>query len=62
MGKGCIQVLFPSDDAAVNWPKLIIDTGTGGTNVAVLQADHNCLKFVSANNDNNQVLLYSVEE
>lgn len=61
MGEGRIQVVFPSADAPAKWAKFAVDTGTGGTNVAVLQATESCLQFVSANNDRNQVLLYSVE-
>ena len=56
-----MQLVFPTDASPNTWEHVVVDAGTGGTNVAVLQATERVLQFVSANNDNNQVVLYTVE-
>lgn len=61
LGEGRIQVLFPTAASPSEWQTLAVDSGTGGTNLTVLQATDQILEFVSANNDNNQVVLYRVE-
>jgi hypothetical protein len=60
LGGGRIQVVFPTADDPKDWPVHVVDRDTGGTNVAVVQATPDALEFVSANNDNNQVVLYRV--
>jgi hypothetical protein len=61
MGKGQIRLVFPTAEKPSTWQTLVIDSDTGGTNVAVVHATKDQLQFVSANNDNNQVVLYTVE-
>jgi len=61
LGEGRIQLIFPTSAAPAEWDQLIVDRGTGGTNVAVLDATDQTLEFVSANNDNNEVVLYRIE-
>jgi len=60
MGEGRIQIVFPTAGSPSEWEVLIVDRATGGTNVTVLQATDRLLEFVSANNDNNQVVLYRI--
>ena len=60
LGEGRIQLVFPTAGHPNEWERLVVDHGTGGTNVALVAATERSLEFVSANNDRNEVVHYRV--